>query len=76
MRVVGEEGVGMGNEEGFRQGGGRVKKGLGGSLTWRMVRLKNPICVFGVGDQDVVPFDLQVPWRFFEEWGSGEVGDV
>jgi len=27
-------------------------------LTWRVMCLKHPIGIFGVGDDEVVPFDL------------------
>lgn len=38
--------------------------------------LKHPIGIFGVGDDEVVPFDLEMSRRSLEEWRAREVGDV
>ena len=37
---------------------------------------EDPVCVFGVGDEEVVPLDLEVAGRFLEERRAGEAFDV
>jgi len=76
---VGE--VGMGGRRGEGWGRGRVDgeeegQGEGGPRTWGVVRLEHPVGVGGVGDDEVVPADLEVAGSLLEEGGAGEVGDV
>ena len=40
---------------------------IGTGFTWRMGCFKNPVCVFGVGDDLLLPFNLEMAWSFLEE---------
>ena len=41
-----------------------------------MGRFENPVCVFGIRDGVIAPFDLEVAGGLFEEGRSGEVVHV
>ena len=51
-------------------------RGGGVELTGRVGGFEDPVCVFGVGDCGVVPFDLEVARCFFEEGWAGKGVDV
>ncbi len=70
--VVVMVGIGVGVGRGGRSGGWNGR----GVLTGWVVRFQNPVCVFGVGDEEVVPFDLQVARCSLEEGWAREFADV